>query len=129
MKYSGVLVSFMKQSYKPDRGPRSPSENGFMEPKYYAFVSVIGHPNHHMRISGLMPKENFQDGKPPMISYQQAIDFRMIESYHLDLHLFNDWEIVGQKWQQKWGRYKTHHGLVFALHIRPISIYKRVEHV
>ena len=52
-----------------------------------------------------------------MISYQQAIDFRMIESYHLDLRLFNDWEIVGKKWQQKWGRYKTHHGLVFALHI------------
>ena len=36
---------------------QSPSENGFMEPKYYA-EEVIGHPNHHDKVSKIVWKKD-----------------------------------------------------------------------
>ena len=45
-----IGLPFLQQpSFLSHRDPGSPSENGFMEPKYNA-EEVIGHPNHLLRI-------------------------------------------------------------------------------
>ena len=44
-----MIASVLPAYNLSPRDPGSPSENGFMEPKYYA-EEVIGHLNHHLRI-------------------------------------------------------------------------------